>query len=295
MTSPRRAELRRGARTAAKRADALRALENPLVVQRDFLQAMQRLPYASDSALAAKLPTWLPLVQRTIKNWVRNTGIVEIAEAVLRDHPGKPSKITTDKLLTAMMLASWKNLTYKRVDLLAALAELPDEILKAYGMFDENGVALPKSPAFDKQLRRFEKMIRNGKDPVTGAGLDQTDVEDRAVTASLPPRINPTVISLDNTPFESWFLSKIHIKESEARERTEQRYREVCDPDAAEPTPEMGSELMRELARQIGIPIGPDGRWSAASCRPRTASATRTAQANAPKDCSWDTRQLSRP
>ena len=115
------------------------------------------------------------------------------------------------------------------------------------------------APTFDKQLRRFEELIRVGKDPVTGAGLDQIEVETRMLTASLPSRIGVEQIALDNTPFESWFLSKVFIKEEDARAETEELYRALYDPDASEPVPEMGSELMRELAEQLGIPIGPDG------------------------------------
>ena len=261
MTSPGRAEHRRGSRVAAKRANAARALENPLHVQREYLQALERLTYASDSALPKKLPTWLPLVQRTIANWVRDTGLVEPAEAELRSHPGKPSEVTTEPLLKAMMLANWKEFTYQRTDLLAALAALPDDILDAYGLVDAKGrLRLPKSPTFDKQLRRLEDLICAGKDPVTGAGLDQAEVETRMITASLPLGLCIWNVSIDATPFESWYLPKIFITEEEAKESTRERYQKLYDPDAAEPVPGMGTALMRELAEQIGIPIGPDGK-----------------------------------
>ena len=260
MTSPRRAELRRGARAAAKRANAVRAFENPLTVQREYLQALRRVSNDTKCALSRKLPTWMPLVQNTIKNWVRDTGLVEIAEAVLRDHPGKPSKIVSDVLLKAMILGNWKVFSYLRADLLAALAELQDDMLEDYGLVDDDGEALlPNGAAFDKQLRRFEELIRVGKDPVTGAGLDQIEVETRMLTASLPSRIGVEQIALDNTPFESWYLSKVFIKENEAQAETEELYRTLYDPDASEPVPEMGSEMMRDLAEQLGIPIGPDG------------------------------------
>ena len=261
MTSPGRAEHRRGSRVAAKRANAARALENPLRVQREYLQALERLPHASDSALPKKLPTWLPLVQRTIENWVSDTGLVDIAEAELRSHPGTRSKVTTDLLLKAMMLANWKEFTYQRSDLLAALSALPDDTLDALGLVDEKGgLCLPKSETFDKQLRRFEELIGVGKDPVTGAGLDQAEVETRMITASLPLGLYIQNVGIDATPFESWYLPKIFITEEEAQEKTRERYQKLYDPDAAEPVPGMGTGLMRELAEQIGIRIGPDGK-----------------------------------
>ena len=260
MSSPRRAELRRGARAAAKRANAVRAFENPLTVQREYLQALRRVSNDAESALSRRLPTWMPLVQNTIKNWVRDTGLVEIAEAVLRDHPGVPSTVTSEVLLKAMILGNWKNFTYLRADLLAALGELQDAVLEDYGLVDDNGRALlPNGATFEKQLKRLEELIRVGKDPVTGLGLDQVEAETRMLTASLPSRIGVEQIALDNTPFESWYLSKIFIKENEAQAETEELYRTLYDPDASEPVPEMGSEMMRDLAEQLGIPIGPDG------------------------------------
>ena len=285
MTNPKRAERRRGARATAKRANALRALDNPLVVQREYLQALRRVDDNSDSALARQLPTWLPLVQSIVDNWVRDTGLVGIAEAELRSHPGVPSKITSEVLLKAMALANWKTFTYGRKDLRAALAELPDDILANYGLVDDDGEALvPNGAALEKQLRRFEALIRVGKDPVTGAGLDQIEVETRMVTASLPVRLGVLQVALDNTPFESWFLSKIFLKEEEAQARTEELYLNIYDPDAAEPIPEMGSELMRELARQLGIPIGPDGSIERSFVSPEDRVGYRNGVGKRPKD-----------
>ena len=285
MTNPKRAERRRGARSTAKRANALRALDNPLVVQREYLQALRRVDDNSDSALARQLPTWLPLVQSIVDNWVRDTGLVGIAEAELRSHPGVPSKITSEVLLKAMALANWKTFTYGRKDLRAALAELPDDILANYGLVDDDGKALvPNGAALEKQLRRFEALIRVGKDPVTGAGLDQIDVETRMVTASLPVRLGVQEIALDNTPFESWFLSKIFLKEEEAQAKTQELYLNIYDPDAAEPIPEMGSELMRELAQQLGIPIGPDGSIERSYISPEDRLGYRNGVGKRPKD-----------
>lgn len=259
MTSRQRAESRRDGRAAAKRASAARALENPLVVQREFLQGIERADNDTESALSMRLPTWLPLVQNTVRNWVRDTGLVEIAEAELRSHPGVPSKVTSEVLLIAMALANWKTFTYLRPDVRGALAALPDNILVDYGLVEDGKVKVPNSATVGKQLRNFETLIGAGKNPVTGAGLDQIEVEIRMVTASLPARIGVGKVALDNTPFESWFLSKIFIKEKDAQAATEALYRALYDPDAAEPVPEMGSELMRGLAEQLGIPIGPDG------------------------------------
>lgn len=285
MTSPNRAEHRRGARATAKRANALRALENPLVVQREYLQALRRVDDGSDSALAKQLPIWLPLVQSIIRNWVRDTGLVPIAECVLRDHPGVPSKVTSEVLLKTMALANWKTFTYLRTDLRDALAELPDELLADWGLVDEDGRALvPNGAALRKQIKIFEALIGVGRDPVTGAGLDQVDVETRIITASLPERIGVENIALDNTPFESWFLSKIFLKEEVAQARTEELYRTLYDPDAAEPIPEMGSELMRELAHQLGIPIGPDGSIERSFVSPEDRVGYRNGVGKRPKD-----------
>ena len=256
---------------------------DPQHLEREYLQALKRLPYDKDSSLAAKLPTWLPLVQRTVDNWVRDTGLVEIAEAELRSHPGTKSKVTTQILLKSMILANWKKFTYLRPDLLAELAGLPDDLLAAYGLVDDDGVCLPQSPTFDKQLRRLEKLVRAGKDPVTGAGLDMDEVENRMVTASLPLGLGIRDIAIDATPFESWYLPKIFLTEAEAKNRTHRRYHEMFDHDAAEPVPDMGSALMRELAQQIGIPIGPDGKIERSKVSPNDRTGFRNGTSKRPE------------
>ena len=139
MTSPHRSAWRRAARSKPKPAAKPLTGERFIHAQQAYLAALERLPEHLSSP-AAKLPVWSPLVLHTVRNFINKTRLVDDFEAELRSHPGVPSELRSEALLTSLIIENWNICSYLRTNGVAALSWLPDEMLSDLGLADDNGI-----------------------------------------------------------------------------------------------------------------------------------------------------------
>ncbi len=193
---------------------------------------------------------------RRVRDVIHASGVVPYLEARLHAHPGSPSRINAEALLTAMLLDAEIVASYRRSDITAVLAGLDAATIGELGLCEPGEDWEPPSYSMTtKQVQRFERALLAGWVADDGTLCDRDWLKDALVTSSVPAedRAAAEACAVDSTPFEAWAVTRDF---SRVRDPLVEHRRAVLeDPDLPEPDL---SSLAREGAG-IGT-YGPDGR-----------------------------------
>ena len=214
-----------------------------------------------------------------IRNVIDASGVVPYLERRLHEHPGSPSRLGAEALLTATLLTAEIAASYRRSDITAVLAGLDAVTIGELGLCEPGGEWKPLTYSVTaSQTKRLEDALRDGWVDDDGTVCDLEWLTHALLTASVPlaTRAAVTASAVDATPFEGWAVTRDYSRVPDPL--LEHRRAVLEDPDLPEP------DLTR-LARQgnggIGT-YGPDGRLQR-TLDPdvrtgwRTATAKRTA------------------
>ena len=248
--SKRRAQIRRERRSAEK---IERASVRERASEGNLLAEIRRLPGGGQSWSATDLKPTSSVVIEWLREYIRSTKVVEWIDRVLRNHPGKRSPIPTETLLLGMLIQNWGQCSYLRSEMIRLLIEISDDLAQQLGIRDQDGVMLGRA-TFYKQIKRLEDSLR---DAPSDAGMPW--LEHQMIKHSVPERVRRSIrtVSVDETAFESWFVTTDYLHQSDV-EATAARIYQQQHPD--DPVPAMSSDVMQAICDEMGVHIGPDGR-----------------------------------
>lgn len=247
MTSTRRAAMRRMMRSL----DSLGLTER----QESLLRELSALPPRTPSP-AAKLDPWSPPVMQTLRQFIDDTGLVAEYDHVLHHHPGPRSEISPDALMLLWLMANWKERTFRRTSLSGSVPHLPDEVAKELGLKDAKGIwNVPGYTTFQKQETRLEKKMRE-------RAVSQDEFEVAWIKASLRGADLDAIQAgaVDTTAVDGWHLARRFDEQKALNKQIRAHYRQTTGRSAAAAQLPMSSPEMIATARELGIPLGEDGR-----------------------------------
>lgn len=207
------------------------------------------------TAPAAKLPAWSPPVQRVLRNFIRDSGVVPALEAQLRSHPGRKSVICIELLVLSWLMANWESRSFLRTALVVAASRLPDDIAIGLGMVDEHGDrTMWNYGTFAKQQLRVERAMR-------AELVSQDWLETSMMDASVPDHVadNAEAIALDTTAAQGWAVPVRFERQEDVNKIVRAYYLESIDTTAEPVDLDMSSPHMRAAAAELGYPLGEDG------------------------------------
>ena len=221
-----RAQRRRAQRDSARAVSesALRALTGP-----------RRLPGDHPNPGGVPLLSSASQAHR-IRNVIDASGVVPYLERRLHAHPGSPSRLGAEALLTAMALTAEIAASYRRSDITAVLAGLDAATVGELGLCERGAHWTPLTyTTVAKQVKRLERALRAGWVDDDGTVCDLEWLNHALLTASIPPeaRAAITACAVDSTPFEAWAVTRDY---SRVRDPVVEHRRDVLEnPDLPEP------------------------------------------------------------
>ena len=252
MTSTRRAAMRR----------ALRDLDKIDLTDRQkaLVKAMCSVPRDTTSPAAHMEPS-SEAVMETLLRFVDDCGFTNDLDLALHhNHPGPKSDVRPAALLLAWMKTNWKHRTFQRTDIGVTLGHFPKHLAEALKLTDSdkdpgNLWVPPIYSTIQNQQHRLEGTLRDG--PVTikqvgktmlGASLRGADLD--AIKA----------LSADPVAFEGWHLTQRYDRQAAVNKKVRDEYRKRCGRDLPLAEMDMSSPNLIEIARELGIALGKDGR-----------------------------------
>lgn len=256
MSRGNRQRSRRDERAATKRQRSA-ATRRKSEDNESLLEAADRL--ASDmTAPAAKLPAHTPAVVRRLRKHVRDSDVIEPYEALLRDHPGRPSDLKIEALFVGGLMGSWNGFSYLRTDGLSNMLRLSPTVQDDFGMRKKDGKRGQKYRTYHKQTVRLEDALRNQR--LSGGPHDLSWLEHQMMSAAVPDHIKQSVeaVAVDETAFPSWHVMQCDDPQIDVNQAVRNIFKER-NPKVI--LPDMSSPEMRSIAaEELGVPLGEDGR-----------------------------------
>ena len=208
-------------------------------------------------------PGGVPLLSSTsqaqrIRNAIDASGVVPYITRRLHEHPGAPSRLGAEALLTAMALTAEIAASYRRSDITAVLAGLDAATIGDLGLCERGEHWAPLAyTTVAKQVKRLERALRAGWVDDDGTVCDLEWLNHALLTASIPPeaRAAITACAVDSTPFEAWAVTRDY---SRVRDPVVEHRRDVLEnPDL--PEPDLTRFARKRGSGGIGT-YGTDGR-----------------------------------
>lgn len=250
MTSTRRAAMRRFLRD-------LDHIDGVTDRHRALAKAVCKIPRDTTS-IAARLDPWSAPVTQTLRQFVDDCAFTADLDAVLHRHPGPASEINPAGLVLSWMASNWKQRSFQRTDVGAALGDIPQHIAEEYGLVDSASGDVwipPVYTAIQGQQKRLETKIRDG-------AIKMDQLADGMIDASLRGADLAAVgsVTCDTLAFEGWHLTQRFDRQQEVNKKVRDHYRAKCGRDLPISEMDMSSPELIAAAAELGIPIGEDGR-----------------------------------
>ena len=256
MSSGERQQYRRGEREAAK--EHQRASTATRMAEREtLLEVADRL--ASDlKAPAGKIEPWEPVIVKRLRQYLRETGIVEPLEGLLRDHPGIPSPLAVEALPLAGLMSNWRRFSYLRSDGMTCLLRLPPDVKAELGVRTKEGTPEIKYRTYHKQVSRFEEKII--EQDASGEPYGKAWVEEQSMPPSVPEEFLATIeaASVDESSFKTRHKEECKAKQEDVDKKVREIFRSQ-HPNRKVP-PMSSPEMIAIAAEHLGVPLGADGR-----------------------------------
>ena len=245
---------------------------------RSLLEAVDESVSDLDAPAAKLDPSELAVLNR-LRRYLRDTGVVEVLEDLLGEHPGRRSCLHAETLLLGPLMSDWQVCSYLRTDVAVRLLRLPPGIKAELGMFTDAGQLGLKYRTLHKQMSRLEALLGDQSDNDGPYGLEW--LERQMIAASVPDEIRGIVeaVAVDETAFRSWYRTRCHAVQAQVDKAVRDIYRQR---DGDGPVPDMSSPQMRAIAAEIGIQIGADGRVQRTPTDPGARGGQKTATAKRP-------------
>ena len=205
-----------------------------------------------------KWPLLQPIVIKLLRRCIQDAGVCEPYDQLLRSHPGVPSTLTTEALLLSGLMSAWANNSFWVTDITTHLAGLPPELAVELGAVTRDGTPGMKYQMAYRQLWRLLDVL-HAEAQKGGAGYDTDWLERRLIPPSIPPDFLEMVESgaVDETSSPIWHVEQCKVSQKRLNKQVKKIFRKR-HPGCA--VPDMSSPLMREIAAELGVPLGADGR-----------------------------------
>lgn len=259
MSRGERQERRRKEREAIKEAE--RVLTHMKKAEREtLLEAADRFTSDMKSPVPA-LPPEIPVVQKRLRKLIADAGVAAPLTGLLRNHPGIPSPIMVEGLVLGGLMNVWASYSYWRKHVQQHLLRLPTATQDELGLKRKDGnggwtLGL-KYRTLHKQLERLEDTLLVQWEK--GDPYDSDWMEHQMVSASVPKDFLGSVesVAIDETANPSWYRMHCALKQEDVDKEVAAIYRQR---HPRTPVPPMSAQAMRDIAAELGVPIGPDGR-----------------------------------
>ena len=150
--------------------------------------------------------------------YVGATGVCKRIDEVLRAHPGEQPVLSTQMVLTAMLLAAQHHGSYKRTVLCEVVSGLDAAVAVKWGLLDPDSChSLLSYNMVWRQALRIERFLRDGAETADGTRIDLQWMVDRFLPPSVPKWAVRHVaeIALDGTDYQTWARTTDFTRQSE--------------------------------------------------------------------------------
>ena len=272
MSRGERQERRRKEREAIKEAE--RFVSEMNMADRELLLKAVDQHVSDMKAPAAKIPARATVVQKRLRSLIAESGIIQPLTALLREHPGKPSTLKVEALILSGLMSIWQDYSYLRTDGLSHLLSLPPAVQDELGMEKKNGDRGLTYRCFHKQLERLEDALMP-----QGEGdniYDTKWMECQMAKPTVPKGFLDSVeaVAVDQTADRAWYRMQCDKKQEDVNKEVAAIYRQR---HPGTPLPPMSEQVMRDMAGELGVPIGLDGRIERNAFDPTLRSGYKTA------------------
>ena len=180
--------------------------------------------------------------KRLVRRFVRlleSTTVVQEVDRFHRNHPGKPSRISTKTLLLGVALAAYETGRYLRSDICSILNGLDYRLGIELGLWTWGTREPITYTMSQKQSKRLETAIFQARYSSNGQPLSIDWFMDTFLSDTIPAHARKAIIavSLDWTPIPTWAVTRDYRIEEEIRKEQE-----------PEDTGEIGSLDLRDRA-----------------------------------------------
>ena len=200
----------------------------------------KKLPKDHTSAITRKPRYTMAHEARPILNAINRSGLVPILEHRLRNHPGRPSRISITALLLCMVLNAELNATYMRADICSVFNGLDPQIGYELGLWDPDGFTLISYTMVAKQVKRLERALEETWVTSDNVFCTVDWFCHTFIKATIPRRLRRACasISLDWSSLSTYARTRTYISEETAREQQD----EQDEPQDSEPGVERGAD-----------------------------------------------------
>ena len=156
---------------------------------------------------------------RRIVRMLESTTVVQEVDRFLRNHPGRPSRISTKALLLGMVLAAYETGRYLRSDICSFLNGLDYRFGIELGLWTWGTRPPVTYTMTQKQIKRLETAIFEARWSSNGQPRSINWFMDTFLSDSIPAHARKTIItaSLDWTPIPTWAVTRDYRIEEEVR------------------------------------------------------------------------------
>lgn len=207
---------------------------------------------------AGKWDMLRPVVVGVLRDYLRDADVCEPYDRLLRSHPGVPSPLTVEGLFLTGLMSAWADASFLLTDFTTHLGALPPEIAAELGAVTRDGTPGAVYRTIHKQFTRFLEVL-NAEGTKEGESFDTNWLERKLIPPSIPHDFLQTVeaVAVDETASLIWHAKKCKASQKKVNKKVKKIFRKRHPYTAV---PKMSSPVMREIAAEIGIPIGEDGR-----------------------------------
>ena len=160
---------------------------------------------------------------RRIARMLESTTVVQEVDRFLRNHPGRPSRISTKALLLGMVLAAYETGRYLRSDICSFLNGLDYRLGIELGLWTWGTRPPVTYTMTQKQIKRLETAIFEARWSSNGQPRSINWFMDTFLSDSIPAHARKTIItaSLDWTPIPTYAVTRDYRIEEEVRKEQE--------------------------------------------------------------------------
>ena len=200
----------------------------------------KKLPKDHTSTITRKPRYTMAHEARPVLNAINRSGLVPILEHRLRNHPGRPSRISITALLLCMVLNAELNATYMRADICSVFNGLDPQIGYELGLWDPDGFTLISYTMVAKQVKRLERALEETWVTSDNVFCTVDWFCHTFIKATIPRRLRRACasISLDWSSLSTYARTRTYISEETAREQQD----EQDETQDSEPGVERGAD-----------------------------------------------------
>ena len=218
---------------------------------------VQKFAKTGMKSTAGKWELLRPIVVKLLRSCIRDADILEPYDRLLREHRGVPSPLQVEAFFLGGLMSAWANTSFLETDFTSHLSSLPPKIAVEVGAVTKDGSPGMVYRTVNKQYGLFFDALN--AEAMKEEGFDTDWLERKLIPSSIPSDFLETVdsVAVDETASPIWQVEQCKALQKKVNKKVKRIFRKRYPHTDV---PDMSSPVMREIAAEIGVPLGEDGR-----------------------------------